>query len=142
MAAADQVEDIKANTVGGSGVKTVPAVSQSCPSSGSPLVDLVDDTDSDDCELERKKEEAAVELAMRQDTQIMGRNIQGSQMQQEKRKMGCYSPTASKKFRQDSSGRVGNPEFMGKKKQGVSLGPSLEGHSKFQKLLSTSELAA
>ena len=59
-AAANQVESVMANTVGGGGVKTVPAVSQPCPSSGSPLVDLVDDTDSDDCELERKKEEAAV----------------------------------------------------------------------------------
>merc|ERR1719234_2999020 len=139
MAAADQVEDIKANTVGGSGVKTVPAVSQPCPSSGSPLVDLVDDTDSDDCELERKKEDAAVELAMRQDTQIMGRNMQGSQMQQEKRRMGCLSPTSSKKFRHESYSRGDNPEFLEQKKQGVGLGPSSDGQSKVQKLLSTSE---
>ena len=35
------------------------AASQEGPPGGSPLVDLVD-TDSDDCELERKREEAAV----------------------------------------------------------------------------------
>ena len=58
-ASANQVEDVKANIVG-VGLKKVPAVSQPCPPNGSPLVDLVDDTDSDDCELERKKEEAAV----------------------------------------------------------------------------------
>ena len=42
------------NVVGG-GLKA----SQPCPPNGSPLVDLID-TDSDDCELERKKEDAAV----------------------------------------------------------------------------------
>ena len=58
-ASANQDENVKANIVG-VGLKKVPAVSQPPPPNGSPLVDLVDDTDSDDCELERKKEEAAV----------------------------------------------------------------------------------
>ena len=49
--AADEVEVVKANTVGGGGLDKVPC--------GSPLVDLVD-TDSDDCEMERRKEDAAV----------------------------------------------------------------------------------
>ena len=84
---------------------------------------------------------------MRQDTQIMGResnkqNVQGSRMQQEKRKMGCNSSTTSKKFRQDSSSRGGNPEFTEKKEQDIGLGPSFERQTKVQKLLSTSELAA
>ena len=55
-AAVDEVEVVKANTVGGELKKVLKATQ---PQSGSPLVDLVD-TDSDDCEVERRKEEAAV----------------------------------------------------------------------------------
>ena len=84
---------------------------------------------------------------MRQDTQIMGRelnkqNLQGSGMQQEKRKMGSWSPSRSKKLRKDSCNREVDQEFMGNKKQGVGMGTTFESHSRGHEVLSTSELVA
>ena len=58
-AAVDEVEVVKANTVGGELNELKKVLTATQPQSGSPLVDLVD-TDSDDCEVERRKEEAAV----------------------------------------------------------------------------------
>ena len=56
--APDEVEVVKVNTAGGDLEKEL-AVSQPCSSRGSPLVDIVG-TNSDDCELERRREDAAV----------------------------------------------------------------------------------
>ena len=85
---------------------------------------------------------------MRQDTQIMGRepnkqNVQGSRIQQEKRKIVSSSPIMSKKFRADSCGKGEcNPELIEREKQVGGLLNSFESHSRDHKVLSTSELAA
>ena len=85
---------------------------------------------------------------MRQDTQIRGRepnkqNVQGSRMQQEKRKIVSSSPIMSKKIRADSCGKGEcNPELIEREKQVGGLLNSFESHSRDHKVLSTSELAA
>ena len=84
---------------------------------------------------------------MCQDTQIMGRelnkqNLQGSRMQQEKRKMSSWSPNISKKYLKNSCSREVEQKFMEQKKQEVGVGATFESHSRDHEVLSTSELVA